>query len=108
MNLRNKNWQIKHDPNSWLNQIFPATFEGQRQTDRAYDSERKLILTLLALFELEDIKSLDIELVSENKFCNSCKRIIINFEDRCKGTVGLFTFLKQYFDKQGNLQTVEF
>jgi len=76
--IKIENGEYIIDSEHWANEMYPAfKVDGK---DKIYDTERKIILTLLDKFEMNNLIEAEIEIFSEREICASCDTILQNFE----------------------------
>jgi len=78
---KDKPAEVIIDPFAFISKIFPAQ-DTNEEDEPWYHSERKLIVTMAKLWELNKIKEGKVLLVSEGPICSSCKNIISEFKNR--------------------------
>jgi len=78
---KDKPAEVLIDPFASISKIFPAQ-DTNEEDEPWYHSERKLIVTMAKLWELNKIKDGKVLLVSEGPICSSCKNIISEFKNR--------------------------
>ena len=78
---KDKPAEVVIDPFAHISKIFPAQ-ETDEEDEPWYHSERKLIVTMAKLWELNKIKEGKVLLVSEGPICSSCKNIISEFKNQ--------------------------
>lgn len=69
------------DPFATISKIFPAQ-ETNEEDEPWYHGERKLIVTMAKLWELNKLKEGKVLLVSEGPICSSCKKLILEFKNQ--------------------------
>lgn len=79
MEPKDKPAEVVVDPFAEMSKLFPAQ-ETEDEAEPWYHSERKLIITMAKLWELNKIKEGKVLLVSEGPICSSCKNIISEFK----------------------------
>lgn len=79
MEPKDKPAEVIIDPFAQISKLFPAQ-ETDEEDEPWYHSERKLIITMAKLWELNKIKEGKVLLVSEGPICSSCKKIISEFK----------------------------
>jgi len=83
---KDKPAEVIIDPFAPISKIFPAQ-ETNEEDEPWYHSERKLIVTMAKLWELNKLKEGRVLLVSEGPICSSCKNIILEFKKRYPNVV---------------------
>jgi len=78
---KNRPAEIIIDPYAPISKLFPAQ-ETNEEDEPWYHSERKLIVTMAKLWELNKLKEGKVLLVSEGPICSSCKNLISEFKNR--------------------------
>ena len=78
---KDKPAEIIINPFAPISKIFPAQ-ETNEEDEPWYHGERKLIVTMVKLWELNKLKEGKVLLVSEGPICSSCKNIISEFKNR--------------------------
>ena len=78
---KDKPAEVIIDPFAFISKIFPAQ-DTNEEDEPWYHSERKLIVTMAKLWELNKIKDGKVLLVSEGPICSSCKNVISEFKNR--------------------------
>jgi len=83
---KNKPAEVIIDPFAPISKMFPAQ-ESNEEDEPWYHSERKLIVTMAKLWELNKLKEGKVLLVSEGPICSSCKKLILEFKKRFPNVV---------------------
>ncbi|MHA1104257.1 MAG: deaminase domain-containing protein [Promethearchaeota archaeon] len=78
---KDKPAEVIIDPFAPISKIYPAE-ETNEEDEPWYHGERKLIVTMVKLWELNKLKEGKVLLVSEGPICSSCKKIISEFKNR--------------------------
>ncbi|MHA1192729.1 MAG: deaminase domain-containing protein [Promethearchaeota archaeon] len=78
---KDKPAEVIIDPFAHISKIYPAE-ETNEEDEPWYHGERKLIVTMEKLWELNKLKEGKVLLVSEGPICSSCKKIISEFKNR--------------------------
>jgi len=77
---KDKTRELIIDPFVPVSKIFPVKETSEEEP--WYHSERKLIVTMAKLWELNKLKEGKVLLVSEGPICDSCKSIITTFKNQ--------------------------